>query len=132
MFRNVIAVNTFRSKIHESNVFFLKKLFLIFTYQNDLKVQRKIISRNFFLKITKYCFNRKNKQPFIFAIKKCFWRFFIFLLKLLYFYIFGLFWCADVKNNFLKKIKNIILIHFQIKNTWKNNHYHNHKSQTLP
>jgi len=36
---------------------------------------------------------------------------------------FLLFWCADIKNN-LKKLKIIILMYFQIKNTLKNNYYH--------
>ena len=35
-------------------------------------------------------------------------------------YIFILFWCTDVKNKFLK-IKNLISMYFQTKNTSKNN-----------
>jgi len=37
-------------------------------------------------------------------------------LKLFFIYIFRLFWCINDKNNFFK-IKNIILIYFQTKNT---------------
>ena len=36
----------------------------------------------------------------------------------------------DIKNN-LKKIKYIILIYFQAKNTLKNNHYYTFKIYTL-
>jgi len=36
----------------------------------------------------------------------------------MYFYIFKLFWYADVKNIFLKIKKNIILMHFQLKNNY--------------
>jgi hypothetical protein len=36
-------------------------------------------------------------------------------------------WYSNVKNNFLKNKKNIILIYFQVKNTLKNNHYHTKK-----
>jgi hypothetical protein len=56
--------------MHESN-FFKKNNFDIYI-SKQFKSAKKIISRIFFKKITKYCFNRKNKQPFIFAIKKCF------------------------------------------------------------
>ena len=42
------------------------------------------------------------------------------------FYIFESFWCANLKNNFLK-IKNIILIHFDPKNTLKSNRNHTSK-----
>jgi len=46
------------------------------------------------------------------------------LLKIIFFYVFRLFWCAHVKNNFFK-IKNIyILIYFQVKNTLNRNYYH--------
>jgi hypothetical protein len=34
-----------------------------------------------------------------------------------------LFWWAGVKNKYFKIKKNIILIHFQKKNTLKNNHF---------
>jgi len=49
-----------------------------------------------------------------------------FLLKINIFLCFGLFWCANFKNNF-KKIKKIILMYFNIKNTLKNNHNHTPK-----
>jgi len=52
---------------------------------------------------------------------ECFLFLFYFILKL--FNIFRLFWFIDIKTNFLK-IKNIILIYFQVKNTLKNNRYH--------
>jgi hypothetical protein len=51
--------------------------------------------------------------------------------KLYIFYIFKLFWCIDIKNNFLK-IKKIILIYFKIKNTLKNNHNHTPKLLVTP
>ena len=53
-----------------------------------------------------------------FCILKIFEKNYFFI----YFCIFISFWCADVKNNFLK-VKNIILMCFQIKNTLKNNNY---------
>jgi hypothetical protein len=34
---------------------------------------------------------------------------------------------ADIKSNFFKKKKNIILIHFQMKNTLKSNRNHTPK-----
>ena len=34
------------------------------------------------------------------------------------------FWCVDLKINFLKIKKNIILMHFSMKNTLKNNRNH--------
>jgi len=42
------------------------------------------------------------------------------LLKINFFIYFLLFWCVNLKNNFLK-IKNIILIYIDIKNTLKSN-----------
>jgi hypothetical protein len=45
------------------------------------------------------------------------------------FCVFLSFWCVDIKNNFFLK-KNIILMHFQVKNTLKYNPYHTLK-QTL-
>ena len=53
-----------------------------------------------------------------FCILKIFEKNYFFI----YFCIFISFWCTDVKNNFLK-VKNIILMCFQIKNTLKNNNY---------
>jgi len=38
--------------------------------------------------------------------------------------VFLSFWCADLKNNFFKKLKNIILMHCNTKNTLKNNRNH--------
>jgi len=49
----------------------------------------------------------------------CFKKNQFFLLKIIFFVCFGLFWYADFKNNFLKNKKNIILIHFNIKNILK-------------
>ena len=46
----------------------------------------------------------------------------VFLLKIKFFIYFGSFWCADLKNNFLK-IKKIILMHFDTKSN------HNHTSK---
>ena len=40
-------------------------------------------------------------------LKSCLWK-----IKNLYFYIFRLFWCTDIKNNFFLMKKNIILIYF--------------------
>jgi hypothetical protein len=47
----------------------------------------------------------------------------IFLKKKLFFYVFEHFKMLILKINF-KKLKNIILINFQKKNTIKNNRYH--------
>jgi len=46
-------------------------------------------------------------------------------LKFIYFFI--LFGYVDVKNKFLKNIKNIILIYLQVENILKNNCYHTFK-----
>jgi hypothetical protein len=43
--------------------------------------------------------------------------------KINFFYIFGSFWYADLKNNFFK-IKKIILMHFSTKSYLKNNRNH--------
>ena len=53
---------------------------------------------------------------FIFVFHKYFFKnieffYVFFILNQYIFYIFKLFWCIDIKNNFLK-IKNIILIYF--------------------
>jgi len=59
-------------------------------------------------------------DPVYFCVSKIFLKFFYFFLwfKLIFFGIFRLFWCVDVKNNFVK-IKNIILIYFWVKNNLK-------------
>jgi hypothetical protein len=46
------------------------------------------------------------------------------LLQINIFYVFRSFWCTDVKNIFLKMKKNIILIHFWVKNILKSNRNH--------
>jgi len=43
------------------------------------------------------------------------------MILIIYFYILKIFLYINIKDNFLK-IKNIILIHFQIKNTLKKSH----------
>jgi hypothetical protein len=48
--------------------------------------------------------------------------FFSFLQIILFFDIFRLFWCADIKNKFLKIIF-FILMYFRAKNILKSNHY---------
>ena len=58
-------------------------------------------------------------------ILKCFFSFNFF-----FFGVFEFFWCDNVKNSFFLFKKNIILIHFQAKNTLKNNLYYISK-QTL-
>jgi hypothetical protein len=35
--------NIFRLEMYQNNVFFLKKLFLILSHQNDLKIPKKIL-----------------------------------------------------------------------------------------
>jgi len=40
------------------------------------------------------------------GVNHIFFKFKLFLLKMIFFNVFRLFWCADVKNNF-KKIKKI-------------------------
>jgi hypothetical protein len=62
---------------------------------------------------------------FVTVVGKYFWKKIQFILfyicfKLICFWCFRLFSYVDVKNNF-KKIKNIILIYFKMKNTLKNN-----------
>jgi hypothetical protein len=44
------------------------------------------------------------------------------------FYVFRLFWCADIKNN-LKKIKKIYFNIFLNKNTLNRHCYHNSKEK---
>jgi len=56
----------------------------------------------------------RSKQHFMNKIEFC------FCLKL-FFFVFEFFLYADIKNNFLKIKKYIILIYFQIKITLKNN-----------
>ena len=69
-----------------------------------------------------------NMQIMIFLVWYCIlnrgWvSFKTFLFKIILFYVFGLFRYANIKNNF-KKIKiYIILIHFQVKKTLKNNNH---------
>jgi hypothetical protein len=48
------------------------------------------------------------------------------MILIIYFYILKIFLYINIKNNFLK-IKNIILIYFQVKNTLKNNYIYAHK-----
>jgi hypothetical protein len=60
----------------------------------------------------------------------CFSKKMIFSLKINFFSVFFYdSFDADVKNEFLifRKQKNIVLMHFQAKNTLKNKHYHNAK-----
>jgi hypothetical protein len=57
-------------------------------------------------------FGIKIKPFFFLGFRK------VFSFKLLFFMVFYYF---DVKNNFLKNNKNIILIYIQIKNIFKNN-----------
>ena len=77
------------------------------------------------------CSMHSSQAMFVFAVGPCFWKklkLLFFCFKLIFFLcVFGLFWCADVKNKFLKKIKKIILIHFEVKSTSKSNRYHNAK-----
>jgi hypothetical protein len=54
-------------------------------------------------------------------------KIYFFLFKINLFYIFKLFWYADIKNNFLKIKKYIILMYLQVKNTLKNNYYYTFK-----
>jgi hypothetical protein len=56
----------------------------------------------------------RSKQHFMNKIE------FFFCLKL-FFFVFEFFLYTDIKNNFLKIKKYIILIYFQIKITLKNN-----------
>jgi len=48
----------------------------------------------------------------------------LFLFYILFYFKLIFFLCADIKNNFKKIKKNIILMCFEMKNTLKNNHYH--------
>jgi hypothetical protein len=65
---------------------------------------------------------------FVFVFKKCFWKFlkfFFFCFKLIFFNDFESFcWC---QKWILKNKKNIILMHFQVKNTLKSNCRYNLK-----
>jgi hypothetical protein len=64
-------------------------------------------------------------------------RFNLFFVKiwicfcLIFFYVFGSFWCVGIKNNFFFIKKSLFLMHFQAKNTLKSNCYHTLK-QLLP
>jgi hypothetical protein len=49
------------------------------------------------------------------------------MILIIYFYILKIFLYINIKDNFLK-IKNIILIHFQIKNTLKKITYATYKT----
>ena len=60
--------------------------------------------------------NQWTKLKFGNAVKTMFFKILDF------FYVFGLFLCVDVKNNF-KNINNIILIYFEAKNILKINYY---------
>ena len=69
-----------------------------------------------------------NMQIMIFLVWYCIlnggWvSFKTFLFKIILFYVFGLFRCANIKNNFKKLKIYIILIHFQVKKTLKNNNH---------
>jgi hypothetical protein len=48
----------------------------------------------------------------------------IIFVKKYFFICFKSFWCVDLKNNFLKIKKNIILMHFGTKSTLKSNRNH--------
>jgi len=63
----------------------------------------------------KYIFLKNNIYIYIF-------------IKLIFFNVFKLFWCTDIKNKFFK-IKIIILMYLK-KNTLKNNYYYNTKQAT--
>jgi len=59
----------------------MKVIILIFTYQNDLKAQKKIISRSFFLKKLQNIVSiPKTKSRLFLQLKSAFEDFFIFLL----------------------------------------------------
>jgi hypothetical protein len=53
-------------------------------------------------------------------------KFKFFCIKWICFYVFKSFWCAHIKNNF-RKIKKIILMLFEAKNTLNRHRYHNPK-----
>jgi hypothetical protein len=57
---------------------------------------------------------------YVFSVKYFLKHLIYFYFKLIYFNIFKLFWCSDVKNNFLK----ILFYCISRKNTLKNNYYY--------
>jgi len=62
---------------------------------------------------------------FIFIFQKYFLKINFFIISI--FYVFILFLCVNIKNNFLKNKKYIVLMHFQAEKTLKNNLYYTSK-----